>query len=142
MSKISVTRRELQRAYRSHYMAYNMIDKDRCKLTCLLTLFYAVECGLKAVWLKRNNKNETASCETQFDEFRHNINAILSQLRVHRELHLPNKSTVVSPGSQSIRDVGSGQLNQAWRYGCQLNDDDLFEVRLKEIIVWIRSELS
>ncbi len=138
MSKISITRRELYRAYKSHYLAYNTLDKARCKLTCLLVLFYAVECGLKAIWLKRNNKNETSSCGEQFDMFGHNINAILSQLRVHKDLHLPNKSRIV----KSVRDVYSEQLNQAWRYGCQLDDDERFEDKLNEIINWIRGELT
>lgn len=142
MSRISVTRRELQRAYRSHCIACNAIDKRKCKPTYLVMLFYAVECGLKAIWLKRNGKEETASCGKQFDSFGHNINIMLSQLRVHKKLHLPNKSRVVNPGRRSARDVYSEQLNQAWRYGCQLDNDEIFEEKLVNLITWIRGELS
>lgn len=142
MSRISVTRRELQRAYNSHCGAYVKIGGEQCQLTCLLVLFYAVECGLKAVWLKQNKLNETSSCGEQFDKFNHNINVILSHLHVSRDLHLPNRSKISSPKRNGQRYVDSGQLNQAWRYGCLLDDDGLFEEKLKKIINWIRGELS
>lgn len=53
MAKIPFTFRELKNAHRSLYQASNKQPRDNAQR---LLLLYAIECGLKAVWIKRESR--------------------------------------------------------------------------------------
>lgn len=145
MGKMLVTRRELQRAYRNHYKAYQAYNNDHRigdRQTYMLLLFYAAECGLKALWLKRNSLDDSHSGGELFSRFNHNLNYILDHLRAHISLRLPRKINISQPGNKPERVISPDQLNQAWRYGCRTENELELETKLKQIIEWIGREVS
>lgn len=68
MAKIPFTDRELTRAWRN---AFSVSKVDPRGNPHRLLLFYAIECGLKAAYLKKHSKTVVDS--TIADEFSHDI---------------------------------------------------------------------
>ena len=144
MSKVVFTRRELARANRIHYNTYSVCNNSiRDNISgetqgLILMLFYSVECGLKAVWMKRNNSDRTDRCSTVFDSFQHDLNKILDELRVTCSLRLPYGLITKS----FPRNVPASKLNQALRYGSIIDNETDIEKKLLEILQWVKGELN
>lgn len=143
MPRIAVSRRELQRAYRNHRSVYHLYSGNGGTISqsCLLLLFYAAECGLKAVWLRRQGKEDTVGVGQVFQRFDHNINAILDDLRAHPSLRLPGHLKILTKDRLPNRIIPSRRVNEAWRYGCILMDEEHIETLLIGIIRWVGGEL-
>ena len=151
MAAIAFTDRELRRAWQANFNA--SIHSNRSNAHRLL-LFYAVECGLKAVLMKRQGVNCTTHCQ-EIIEAQHNINKLLDALSAGQVLKLPNRlnmTPIKDGGQRQERILDSGKINQMWRYGGQLNinyksndsnilTDEKLERQLIQISEWIRGEL-
>lgn len=148
MAKIAFTYRELRRASEDNYKIFNTAT-IRTNAHRLL-LFYSVECGLKAVYLKNRrldilSEGHTVPAKSKI--LSHDINHLLEELKVGKNLHLLptfQLSNVKIGNNVTIRQSESFHLNQVWRYGGQLiapSDDKMFEMKLKEIVSWIQGEL-
>lgn len=151
---VHFTDREMQRAWRNNFQAYEKaynVNQEPLTNAHRLLLFYAVECGLKAALMKRESANCTDVCH-QVIESSHNINKLLDALKAGHSLKLP--SSISMKGSQQNRNLNSGEINQMWRYGgesqntrnqdggfIKLTDEDL-EKHLLKISNWIKGELS
>jgi hypothetical protein len=113
-----------------------------------LLLFYAVECGLKAMWLKQENRTLFASDAIQ--RTGHDLNDVIKQLRLGAKL---------SPEGFHLGDVKDERrntvtrkhnrldaLHQAWRYGGDLVhppvDDATMEAQLEQVHQLIEKELN
>ena len=136
---IEITDREMERAYRDHKNSSKSLKSDSFSgLTCL---FYAVECGLKSVLMKRQHKITTENVEG----FGHNLNKMLDALRCEKRLRLPDNIALESlKRPQRQRNACQGELNQVWRYGVMLRDpDQLIDLtsKLEQICSWIKEEL-
>lgn len=145
MGKLSVSAREMNRAYQSHYMFYEESGQTyinnnggKVRFSRLLLLFYAVECGLKVIYLKRNSQSSTGD---EMNSYKHNINAILKNLRTGEGLLLPQDVQVKTSTEHPPRKINTGEINQAWRYGCDLETGKDIEEQLQKIINWIKIEL-
>ncbi|MGI9279419.1 MAG: hypothetical protein ACR2PX_07295 [Endozoicomonas sp.] len=136
---IEVTDREMERAYRDHKKSSMSLKPNSFSgLTCL---FYAVECGLKSVLMKRQQQVTTENVES----FGHNLNNMLDALRCEKSLRLPN-NIALEPlkRPQQQRNSCQSELNQVWRYGVMLRDSkQLIELtsKLEQICSWIKQEL-
>ncbi|MFN9598528.1 MAG: hypothetical protein ACK56T_05750, partial [Dolichospermum sp.] len=75
---ITFTDREMQRAWRENFSASHNHNRVRTNAHRLL-LFYAVECGLKAVLMKRKNVSRTDLCP-EILKYGHDINELLEGL--------------------------------------------------------------
>ena len=145
---IPFTDREMQKAWRDNKSVYDNSDKKQRKNAHRLLLFYAVECGLKAILMHRQEKGRTDLCQ-EIRECKHNINKLLDSLHAGSNLKLPaqlNMTKIPSENSYDERKFTPGSLNQMWRYGgvCAtdgITDEDL-ENKLLEIANWIEEELS
>jgi hypothetical protein len=145
MSKIKFTIREIQNAWINNYQVYKQVQS--CKNNGhRLILFYAVECGLKTIVMKRENKTVTDSSIT---EFGHNINKMLDHLRCSSDLKLPIQIQLNPLQDDEQRKCSIDDLNQMWRYGhCFKNqsrnteNDNTLENKLIKISEWISKELS
>lgn len=73
---IPFTDREIENAWRGNWRASCTVARTNSHR---LLLFYAVECGLKAVLMRRKNKNRTDLC-TEITECQHDINKLLDYL--------------------------------------------------------------
>jgi hypothetical protein len=152
MAGVPFTDREMQRAWKENLKASQVVMRSN---THRLLLFYAVECGLKAVLMKRNAANCTSHC-IEIGEAQHNLNHLLDTLGAGQILKLPcqfNMNAINDKGSKRERKLDPGKINQAWRYGgkiismininnqpVSLTDKDL-EAYLDKISDWIKREL-
>lgn len=146
---ISFSRRELVRAWRTAYGASTVNPRTNAHR---LLLFYAQECGLKAVVLKRQNKElldkpiVEASSTKSVD---HDLNKLLDVLTAGNDMKLPtnlNLSALRTPAQGNLkRPCGTGQINQVWRYGGVLSephDDQALEFALEKLNKWLEGELK
>lgn len=128
---ISVTLREIEKSFRRHR---NIVDSVNApSATHRMVLFYAVECGLKAVYMRRNRLKRTDGPVTDFG---HRLTDLLASLRCTHKL--PN--AVGNDG----RQIASKSLHEVWRYGKALEGrrELSCEKSLKNIVLWINSELG
>jgi len=143
MSVVPFTDREMQRAWKDNFQASKHTSRSNAHR---LLLFYAIECGLKAVLMKRMAVNCTSLCD-EISDAKHNINKLLDYLSAGQSLKLPTQLQMASiniKGVQTERKLDAGKINQAWRYGGRLTQlpDDLMEKHLLKISEWIQQELS
>jgi hypothetical protein len=144
MSAIPFTDREMQRAWRENRQAASVEQPTNAHR---LLLFYAVECGLKALLMRRESVDCTDLC-SKITDVQHDINKLLDELRAGQSLKLPNQCQLarISRGqSKAPRRVLPGQVNQMWRYGGKAEnepDDATLEKCLNEIVKWIEKELA
>ncbi|WP_243050592.1 hypothetical protein [Dyella sp. RRB7] len=145
MSAIPFTDRELKRAWRElSAMALPAAGNTRTNPHRLL-LFYAVECGLKAVWLKRQNRS--LFDRKDIERTGHNLRHVLKELKVGTGLSLPEAlqlQPVTQNGAQEPRKGDINILHQAWRYGgkCTSPTDNDCESKLEQVLNWIQGELK
>lgn len=152
MAPVTFTDREMQRAWQVNFQA--SIYSARSNAHRLL-LFYAIECGLKAVLMKRRAITCTNHCR-EFSEVQHDINKLLDILSAGQALKLPNQFNmppINDKGSKHDRKLNPGKINQTWRYGGKVveklddngmtvgfTDEDI-EKHLIKISQWIEGEL-
>lgn len=140
---IPFTRRELTRAWRQAYDASKVTPPSNAHR---LLLFYAVECGLKASYLKRQNAEILDSVIAS--DLMHDLNRVMDKLFMGATYHLPanlSLCTITLNNNQVARRCESRELNQVWRYGGQLMlpcDDSILEQALKSVNIWIAKELG
>lgn len=138
---ICFTDRELQKAWREHRQAANVVSATNSHR---LLLFYSVECGLKAVFLKRNDYDRTDQWE-ELKFLQHDINKLLDKLEAGQRLKLPDKVTMDALETEGDdREVRNREINQMWRYGgrCKQIEDSELEQKLVDILNWIETELG
>jgi len=146
---IPFSRQELVRACRGAYNASQVTPRTNAHR---LLLFYAAECGLKAIWLRQQNMDilyESITDRLSGRPVLHDINKMLDLLRLGKERQLPGE--IELPDLKATRGVilkrkhTSAELNQAWRYGgnlCAPHDDKIFENALEALNNWIAKELK
>jgi hypothetical protein len=138
---IPFTLREMQRAWRENLSA----SKNNKKSNCFrLLLFYAVECGLKAILMKRARKDFTGNMPELID-IGHDINKLLDELRASVRLKLPKEVYMdAARSSKPIeRVIKNDKINQMWRYGgCSVGNitDADIEEKLLHISEWIKEQ--
>lgn len=139
---VPITRRELVKAWGELRQA----SKAACRVNPhRLLLFYAAECGLKAIYLRENNFDVLD--ETTIGLKNHDLNQVMDKLRMGKEYRLPlslNLPELRAPGNIQVRRCGSGALNQVWRYGskCETPADDVqLEATLEKVNDWIAGEI-
>lgn len=145
---IPFTDREIEKAWRENWLASCKTPRNNAHR---LLLFYAVECGLKAVLIRRKKPqtNRTDLC-TDIDMCQHDINKLLDCLYAGEDLKLPPQLSMKpikgKSGKDEERKFTPGEVNQMWRYGgcCSLpgtTDQDI-ENKLLAIVKWIDGELK
>lgn len=145
MSAIPFTDRELTRAWRDLSSLAMPAEGKTRKNPHRLLLFYAVECGLKAVWLKR--KSQAVFDQQDIDKTGHNLRQVLKELNVGAKLSLPQDlqlKPMTHKGGNRPRNGDISVLHQAWRYGgeCATPSDNECESQLQQVLYWIEGELK
>lgn len=145
MSAIPFTDRELRNAWRELSAVAMPAAASTRKNPHRLLLFYAVECGLKAVWLKRHSRS--LFDREDIDKTGHDLRQLLKELKVGAELSLPENlqlKPVTRDGAQKPRNGDISILHQAWRYGgsCTAPTDSDCEHQLQQVLTWIQGELK
>lgn len=118
---VHVSIRQMEKAYRRHK---NLIALSRgtSNQTHHMVLFYAVECGLKVLYMRKNRikhtgLNGSGSFQKSPVELGHNLNELLNSLRWTD--HLPQVVT----NDHNPQQISPGDVHQAWRYGRELDHD-------------------
>jgi len=122
---ITFTDREMQRAWRENFSAYHNHNRVRTNAHRLL-LFYAVECGLKAVLMKRKNVSRTDLCP-EILKYGHDINELLEGLypgnnslqmwKLPEQLFIQDIQDNSHVKIKQERQLTPDNINQIWRYG-------------------------
>jgi hypothetical protein len=107
-----------------------------------LLLFYAVECGLKAAWLKRNKLLSTSQLGPDFAGSNgHDLILWAKRLRLPAALASATLRFRLRNGKSAF-DVGAA--HQAWRYGVEIlaADETALLNWLQALCQWAKGELS
>ena len=106
-----------------------------------LLLFYAVECGLKAAFLKRNRLSDTSAMEAELKEKGHDLAFWAKKLYLPAIIAGANLNFRLRAGTGRL---GVGFAHQAWRYGQDIEREDeiVIEEWLKKVSQWAKEELS
>jgi hypothetical protein len=143
MSQLPFTRRELTNAWRQLREA--SISSPR-KNAHRLLLFYSIECGLKAAWLKRQSRTLFESHD--ISKTGHNLNQMLKDMSSNTTLPPNlNMNPAINQSNMPVpRNGVIDVLHQVWRYGGTLVappiDDTGMEAELEKIHHWITKELT
>jgi len=159
MAQIPTDYRKLQNAFRQHKLAVEKAgeveEKDRAPYNLLL--FYAVECGLKSIYLKRNGspKKGTKPDSTPIEEIGHDLILLAKKLGLAKRLakkpdlnHQKTEETELTFRSLRQGEIsgpwGIKKIHEAWRYGVKIDYDDEQEIikRLKELCIYIQTQLA
>ncbi|PXL72906.1 hypothetical protein DMS68_11365 [Klebsiella variicola] len=137
------TNRELVRAWRS---SLDVSKSEQRTNPHRLLLFYAIECGLKATYLKQINKTVIDSDIAQ--QFSHDINKLCEKLSINSSFMLPQSLRMKDCKVDSkdvTRTCSPSEINQIWRYGGTLDgvENDIFlEGKLEKLNEIIEKELT
>jgi hypothetical protein len=106
-------------------------------------LFYAAECGLKAVYMSRNNlqmaSHTNATAIKAACDFGHQLDHLIRELRIRPE------TLSHTPGRVRLRDgqpLSVNQIHEAWRYGGVILENDEVVAWLKRAIEYVMEELQ
>lgn len=125
---IHATRREFERGFRTHI--------EHCKVctnaSTRLLLFYAIECGLKALIMLNHRVDHTEKLP-MIEMLRHDLRECLKQLRAPATLQIRNTNT-----RQQVKQfVSPDQLHQAFRYGIEVENASEVIGDLNAVRDWI-----
>ncbi|MBP1850006.1 hypothetical protein [Rhizobium halophytocola] len=113
-------------------------EKPNDSDSAALLLFYAVECGLKSVYMLQNNlkyTDEERGSARSARSFSHNIVALI------QALNIPRASVVSAPAVVTVRLRLNGTptvLHEAWRYGEKIQGTDAIYDWLKSLLEWCK----
>lgn len=106
-----------------------------------LLLFYAAECGLKALYLQKFRLKDTSSTNASAREaayFNHRLDSLIVALRVAPQT-LPPRPSELTLRSGTAINVDT--LHQAWRYGAPLATEQPVIGWLEKVIEYALKEL-
>jgi len=107
---IHVTDREMENAFRKHK---HLKDLSRTlTITDKMVLFYAVECGLKSLYMRKHRLSQTYQKDPNgkdVTDFGHNLNELLKQNGF--------SYTIPKIAAKDSTQIEADSLHQAWRYG-------------------------
>ncbi len=108
-----------------------------------LLLFYAVECGLKSVWL---NRRKTRKLKTQDNsllfKYGHSLDLWVKELKIAaKEVGVPPNFHLDGDRSTILK---IGKAHQVWRYGVKikLEDEKKLVEWLQNICNWIKENIN
>ncbi|MCU0288980.1 MAG: hypothetical protein MUF15_21620 [Acidobacteria bacterium] len=115
---VIVTQSEMENAFRSHKGIWGAY-KSNPNHTHKMVLFYAVECGLKAYYMREKKfefSSAAADNEMSASAFSHRLNDLLKKLNIAGDI--PGITKNVG------KPINSQHLHAAWRYGKKLDEQE------------------
>lgn len=131
---IDTSKREFSESFRKGYELYKKGNLP--KYTANLVLFYAVECGLKAILLSQQHVYMFSKLCKDYREYGHDIKKLLKHFGIESRFEL--KCFCTKLGQQ----VQPYQYHEVWRYGVEYDARDMEKIQkiennLDEIAKWI-----
>lgn len=126
---------ELWRAFHLHRASASAGESESHSLL----LFYAAECGLKAVWLRRNQKLSSEQFPEALAKHGHDLSLWLKELRVGATVR-------PAPVVRVHRDnhaLSIAEVHEAWRYGVRMRSEDESRLRswLTRVCAWVQEAM-
>lgn len=150
-SMVHASRDNLRQAFHRHHSAVQL-TKDTCSY---LLLFYAVECGLKSIWLKRKNLTGTDRIQDQtlLSKDGHNFAVWLKETRLPKSVVgdiFDSKGNPLSLQTPTFRlasggaHLDTGKAHQVWRYGIPVDSEDQKSLVewLEKVCTWIKENIN
>jgi hypothetical protein len=131
---VHVTLKEVEKAFNQHRQAFES-SGNAISNTQRMVLFYAVECGLKAYFMKKKDirsTNPRSYSKKNVFEFNHDLNGLITELNIN--------PTVPCAQAMDNSQIESAELHEAWRYGKELNKQK--ETKCVESLTRILNELK
>lgn len=127
---------ELSRAYREHIATATAGTSS----THYMILFYAVECGIKSIYLTRNRVNTTDKLPSHLSGT-HDLDKWIRELRL--PAFIANRAKVQFFLERDGTSWSISEAHQVWRYGCKMNSTDevAFVTWLNKINNWIQQNI-
>lgn len=139
---IDVSKQEFEASFKKHFGVYN--NGNCTNNSRRLLLFYAVECGLKSLIMKKEKAFMFSKLSQEAKSCKHNLKALLKLL--DQEENYRNLKAIRT--SHKKEEVTCGHYNEFWRYGvgCSEEDlkngtEDLIEQELVKIAKWIEANI-
>ncbi|MGE5343303.1 MAG: hypothetical protein ACM3SY_17680 [Candidatus Omnitrophota bacterium] len=134
-TKISVSQTEMEKAFRTHKSVWEK-DQKNPNHSHKMVLFYAVECGLKAYYMKKKGLEFSSDANDSVHRYSHNLNELLKKLDLSPRI--PNI------GKNLESPLSAVHLHTAWRYGKILDNEEesLCIQKLTNILVEINVKLA
>lgn len=116
---LNTTPEQFKQAYINHKKTKEELEakKDELKITYALTMFYAVECGLKYHWLKGQHKDWNSIPSHSKPRNGHNLTELAQKAGLNYTFHSPIK---LADGA----DCSIEQVHEAWRYAIPMKSSD------------------
>ncbi|WP_293112989.1 hypothetical protein [Moorena sp. SIO4G3] len=137
---------ELKQAFHQHLAAHTSVTGP----SSYLLLFYAAECGLKSIWLRRNNLRSTDKIQdrTLLIKDGHNLDRWRKELgipasRFTAKTQTKNKSTPSFHLASGGSSLDLEKAHQAWRYGLRIEkeDEEYLVNWLHQLCNWIKENI-
>jgi len=132
---LHISRKEMEKAFRYHQNFFDNSKNESHRNIRMMVLFYAVECGLKALYMRQNNlerTNQTNHNNQSIENIRHNLNILLDRMKI--KLQVPKITT------ENNTQVEHEDLHTAWRYGKKLHRQK--EQKCIDTLIKILSQLK
>ena len=139
MARLMASRRNYKRAFEKHINSIQNWKTTDNKISRMLLLSYAVECGLKYLAMKKEKINRINTTDAEIQDY-------LSTHNIARLLELAGGPTMrfTTFKTQYGDVVNCENFHQFCRYGIEEKDNGTkqFEVanELEDIIKWLREE--
>lgn len=120
---------DLRQAFHAHRKEAKKISG-----TCsYLLLFYAAECGLKSIYLRRNNLSKTDKIQNQalLSKDGHNLDRWIKELKISANQVGATPHFHLANGGSSL-DIQ--KAHQVWRYGVKIKVEDE-----KKLVEWLEN---
>jgi hypothetical protein len=139
MSRILAGFSQLKKAFEIHWENGTRDDGQ----SYYLLKFYAVECGLKSMYIHKYDGSHSMSSE-EIPDLRHKLDRWVIQLNIPAsQISEPPRFRIRHGGrAEPQRDID--RVHEAWRYGVAIDQDDEIAILrwLKEVSDWIRDGLK
>ncbi|MEX6779947.1 hypothetical protein [Limnospira fusiformis] len=137
--KIQVGVSDLRQAFHTHFQSAEQIKH----ISAYLLLFYAVECGLKSIFLKRNQLRTTAQIPdpTLLSESGHNLDRWVKELKISASTISQTPNFHLAKGGSTLNIE---KAHQVWRYGIKIKPEDekVLVEWLNSISQWIKENIN
>ncbi|NET56582.1 MAG: hypothetical protein F6K47_10550 [Symploca sp. SIO2E6] len=128
---------------RQAFYAHLGVSQKTQGMASNLLLFYAVECGIKSVWLRSNRLHTTndISDQTLLSKDGHNLDRWRKELRIAASQVSQAPHFRLSSGGSTL-DVE--KAHQAWRYGIRMDsqDEKVLVEWLENLCDWIKENIN
>lgn len=117
---VHVGARDLVRSFRAHAEAADLLTGVQAHLL----LFYAVECGMKGVAVRRANGQSTRDLPAEAADAGHDLRKLAKHLKLPPGLSADSAYPTCERQATGQPRVGLKQWHEAWRYGAILKPED------------------